>query len=103
MRVKIQEDVCTDRYKVWILDDSLSLTPRNGVVVYPDSTYNPKCMTYAYNEILPGPSLILTRDMLQALAEEAVKTIPPNESMANHLKDAIAIRDRLLTMAEKRT
>lgn len=101
MRVKILSDPCTDLYKVWILDDNLCLSSRRGTVVYPDSTCHPKCVSYDYGEVMPEPSLILTRDTLQAFAEEAIKTVPPNESMNLHLKDAIVVRDRLLTIVEK--
>ena len=49
------------------------------------------------------PSLTLPDEsFLKAFVETAAEVMPPNTQMFEHLKDAIKVRDRLLTIIEKR-
>jgi hypothetical protein len=57
---------------------------------------------YERGNILPGPSLIFTKDMLEAFVSAACHEVPPGEAVERHLKDALSVRDRLLTLVEKR-
>lgn len=54
--------------------------------------------------VMPEPTFFLSSEVLAAIvaagnAEQGVK--PPNTSQADHLADAVGVRDRLLTLIEK--
>lgn len=46
------------------------------------------------------PSFALTRDVLEALVAAAAGHVDAEAATVAHLKDAVAVRDRLLTMIE---
>jgi hypothetical protein len=47
------------------------------------------------------PTLHLPADALEALLAEAEKVIPASHATERHLTDAVAVRDRLLTLVEE--
>lgn len=49
---------------------------------------------------LAAPLLRLPLDAVQALASALCETLPPDQAVVNHLKDAVNTRDRLLTIVE---
>ncbi len=46
------------------------------------------------------PSLVLPREMLQALVDESEEVLEPDGATNRHLKDAVKVRDRLLSLVE---
>lgn len=48
----------------------------------------------------PAPTLSLPHDVWDAIAKKAAGALPPSAATDRHLADAIAVRDRLLTMVE---
>lgn len=48
------------------------------------------------------PSLTLPWDLLQALRAAVVPDVNAGEAVSAHLRDAIAVRDRLLTLVERK-
>jgi hypothetical protein len=50
---------------------------------------------------LPEPTLELREDALQVLVAEASGILPPSDATTVHLRDAITVRDRLLTLVER--
>ena len=53
-------------------------------------------------KILDTPSLVLPNAyFLKALGEKAAEVAEPNIQMAAHLKDACAVRDKLLTIVDR--
>ena len=49
-----------------------------------------------------APRLFLPEQLLKALVDEATKKLPADGAMADHLRDAQGVRDRLLAMIEAR-
>lgn len=48
------------------------------------------------------PSLTLPdRSFLKAFGEKAAEVMPPSTQMADHLKDACTVRDKLLTIVDR--
>jgi hypothetical protein len=47
-----------------------------------------------------GPTLTVSKDMLEAIVAAAHDVLPPSAATDRHLKDAIAVRDRALAMVE---
>ena len=47
------------------------------------------------------PTFRLRPEVLKALSGALSDFLPPDKAMANHLKDAVTVRDRLLTIVEK--
>lgn len=47
------------------------------------------------------PSLSLPTGVLKAIVDAASETLPPSNQMAEHLKDAREVRDRLLALVER--
>lgn len=59
--------------------------------------------SYPDGELRPDtPTFFLREDELKALVDAAIEKLPADGSMANHLSDAQKVRDRLLSMIEKR-
>ena len=48
------------------------------------------------------PSLCIPNEMLQAIVDAATPQFPPSQTLDRHLQDAIKVRDRLLTLIEKK-
>lgn len=51
--------------------------------------------------LLPEPTFELPRDALPALIEAASDFLPPSAATDRHLKDAIEVRDRALSLIER--
>ena len=52
--------------------------------------------------LLPEPTLYLPDEALQELVREASNVVPVEDATSAHLQDAIEVRDRLLSLVEKR-
>lgn len=52
-------------------------------------------------ELPSEPTLILPIEVFKLLAEKALEDMPPSTATVQHLKDAIQVRDRLLSIVEK--
>lgn len=52
-------------------------------------------------ELPTKPTMQVHRNMLKAIVTKASKIIPPSEATVEHLRDAIAVRDRLLGIVER--
>jgi hypothetical protein len=50
---------------------------------------------------MPGPSMVLPEQALEALVKEAMNILPPSEVTVDAMKDARATRDRLLAIVER--
>ena len=97
MFAHIEHEWHTRWSKVWLYDKNLSGT----VIYYPDKTHEPTMDHIMEFGTLPDePSLYLSPEMLKALGEAAVETLPPSQAVDRHLKDSIEVRDRLLTIIE---
>lgn len=98
MRVKVEHDFIRDAMKVWFF------TRRNETAVtvhrmVGDDQWQDEDVPS--NGLMPEPSVVLRRDMLEALVAAASDVLPPSGAQSAHLADAITIRDRLLTLVEK--
>jgi len=51
-------------------------------------------------EQMPDPTLRLPLDVAEPLAAALSDVLPPDRAQGRHLDDAIAVRDRLLTIVE---
>lgn len=49
----------------------------------------------------PEPSFTFGDEVLRVLIAEASDVLPPDRAQAEHLKDTISVRDRLLSLVEK--
>lgn len=47
------------------------------------------------------PFLTLSPEVMKAIVDAGTGTFPPTDATTAHLKDAIAVRDRLLTVVER--
>lgn len=95
MKARVEKDWLTDSMKVTFFDHTPS-----GTVVYdlPSGT----ATILKDGEEAPEP-LRFPRDSLAALVAEASGILPPSAATTAHLQDAVAVRDRLLTLVERRT
>jgi hypothetical protein len=99
VKIHVERDWMTNTVKVWIYQhDGFTNSTRMFRVVGPDE--------WQHEDVPQGgevgePSLVLLPGVAEALVQELSKIAPPNETMALHLKDAIGVRDRLLTLVEK--
>jgi hypothetical protein len=83
--------------KVWIYQSH----PQGTTVFYPEGDVI-RTVDIKNGELFPKePSLRLPNGMLQALVDAAMPQFPPSEALDRHLRDAIGVRDRLLTIVEK--
>jgi hypothetical protein len=48
-----------------------------------------------------GPTIAMPSEMLEAIVAAAHDILPPSAATDRHLKDAVAVRDRLLTLIER--
>lgn len=93
IRCKIEQDFMSRNLKVWLAMD----TAHGADVWYPSGE-----MHQIKEGELIIPSLLIPQPMMEALLREAQNFIPATDATTAHLKDAIEVRDRLLTMVEKR-
>lgn len=49
----------------------------------------------------PRPSLILPRDVWEAIKATVTRDLADRDALAEHLRDTINVRDRLLTIVER--
>lgn len=96
IRVVMEPEKFRDTMGVWILDESF------------DKLYilRPLGETWKYEPLdegytLPEPSLRFGKELFKAFIEAAMGHAAPDPSVVSHLKDAITVRDRLLTIVEK--
>lgn len=92
--VYLKQDFAFQSYQVVITNDSNThqyvLTDGNWTLHPLDPIDTLPCV----------PSLVMPEHMLQAFAQAAMNKLPIDPSVASHLKDAMAVRDRLFTYLE---
>lgn len=98
MKCRIErKDFVKDLYDVYLWDQEF--TGRHFYMKYHGDG------VWSHEEILEGglivPTFSLPAPLLEAIAREVSGIIPPTEATTEHLKDARAVRDRLLTLVEK--
>lgn len=94
MRVQIVWRPGTDVQDIYLVQDGFAGDERQQLVITgADQVEWRRVDRYGSS---PGPSLSLPGDVLQAIIREGAKVLPPSEAMAQHLQDAVAVRDRIL-------
>lgn len=96
MRAKIEHNWQDNTVSVWILEDSLS---RLAVL---DSSLEVFHDLPPSTADVPPPTLRLPVPAFEALVREAGTTTQASDATVEALRDTREIRDRLLTMVEKR-
>ena len=94
MNVRLEHRFASDSYRVWFFEQHpfrvyLWVEAPNGWMWF-EADPNAEC----------EPSLEIRTDLLEALLAEAGKVLPATHATERHLLDAIATRDRLLTLVE---
>lgn len=97
IRARIEDDFPRRGVKVWVYrDDS------RPAVLRLDETGLER-----WDELAIGvdvePTLVLPEAALAAIVAEAGNVLPPSAATDRHLTDAVAVRDRLLTLVERMT
>jgi hypothetical protein len=98
MRTKVflRHDFAWDRYEVYFIeDDPVNHTRRQ---IFPGENGQWKSEALQEGCASREPSMILSRDMLESFIEATRDIIPASEATQAHLKDAIAVRDKLLNI-----
>lgn len=83
---------------VWIWERGMGSKPRQLIFKGAEEV---EWREYEDGERLEGPSLSLPDDVWRALSGKINGVLPASEATERHLKDAVEIRDRLLTLVEK--
>lgn len=97
MKARIERDWASLAAKVWFYEAS-----EIGTRVLRPSDGGWSWEAVEHGQSLPDPSLKIPEDALQELVREASNILPAEDATTKHLNDAIGVRDRLLTIVEKR-
>lgn len=97
MKARIEEDVFTDRLKVWLYLDG---APVQLLRLAADG---PPTYVAVLDGETPRPTLTIPRRALEALLREAQGFVPASDATTAHLNDAMSVRDRLLALVERLT
>jgi hypothetical protein len=96
MRAEVVFDAPTMMVNVYVIQDGLGSVAR---------VWTPTGAGYDWTEVPVGGempvSLAFPRDIWEALNAAAADVPMPGRALADHLADTIAVRDRLLAMAER--
>lgn len=99
MKVRVEQDWSRRQVKIWFFED---MGGEELKLWRWDHAFGWKYETLvAVNAVDIYPSLVLPDLMARVLIPELTGLMPPNESMHEHLKDTIQVRDRLLTLVER--
>lgn len=94
MRAVVQPDLITRQVKVWLYDDG----PDGTRIYSPDGL---EVRTLPYGTERGEPSLMIHKEALKALIGASTDSFPASDATTAHLKDAIGVRDRLLSLVER--
>lgn len=93
-QVRIWKNPVSDFLSVWLLRRH----PDKISILGPDLKTVTEIDPWA---ILPEPTLQISPDTLRAFVDAASGFTSADDATRNHLKDAIMVRDRLLTIVER--
>jgi hypothetical protein len=101
MKAKIVKQWNLDESQVWLYEETRSAGELYIYKVGPTGHLLGKLINKG--DLLPEDwCMHLPHDALKALVDAAKDEYPPSDATVGQLKDAIAVRDRLLTIVEKR-
>ena len=98
MPVAIEQDFLTQRVKIYVYTEDLQGHRQFLQCAGPGEYRN---VGINEGELTPPPLLELSRLVFLELVREIKHVKEPSEATQAHLDDAIAVRDRLLTMVER--
>jgi len=97
VRVHVEKVWMSQSVRIWIVQGT---TERDGHILRLRDDGLLAWESYA-EQTLADPSLELPEDVAGALAAELLGVLPPDTAQAQHLADAIGVRDRLLAIVER--
>lgn len=106
LEVYTEDDFLRRTVDVFIVDQRMGGSSAVMRLAPPDpegviSRLEPTWEDVGVNEERPAPTLKLPQAAWEALAKAAGDALPPSAAVDRHLQDTIAVRDRLLVMAER--
>lgn len=102
VRAVVRADYVMDCVNVWLLRDDYASAPHSARRPVLGSKVNAPLEWEPYEEggTVPPPMLTLRPAEARALAEAFGDYLPPTAATETHLKDTVAVRDRLLALVE---
>jgi hypothetical protein len=97
VKARIERDWARPAVKVWLYEER----ERGPVMVGFDEHGHATFQILEEGAEMPGPSMVLPEQALEALVKEAMNILPPSEVTVDAMKDARATRDRLLAIVER--
>jgi len=98
VRAVVQFNRVMDYIDVWLVRDTIGDGYEVATGVKEDHT--PYWEKRREGMVSPIPLLRLTPKEVEALRNELLTIVPPNDATTAHLKDAQAVRDKLLALVE---
>lgn len=100
MRAFVKKDVIGDLIQIWLVEERIHNKERVTVEGVQNGELTLHCSPWPEGGSVQ-PSLVMGREMFEAILRAGSDIMPPDAGTERHLKDAIAVRDRLLAIVEK--
>lgn len=96
MKARVERNWMNHSVKIWLYHQG---PPIRLVRVLGPDTFQDEILVEGAE--LPEPSLQLPEEALSALIAAVSEILPASDATTGHLKDAVMVRDRLLSLVER--